>query len=149
VGGLLGKPKTGGLAYAANSERHKGRDFAAWIGLVPRQHSTGGKDRLGGISNQGDRYLRACSSSVQHPLFNTPGGIRKNIPGSYGCWLGSRPSSSPLPLPTRWRASLGRSWPREDTIERRSLLQLPEEAWQWKLEVTVRQDNRIARVMMA
>lgn len=35
-----------------------GRDFAAWIGLVPRQHSTGGKERLGGISKQGDRHLR-------------------------------------------------------------------------------------------
>src|SRR6266850_2155721 len=35
-----------------------GRDFSAWIGLVPRQHSTGGKERLGGISKQGDRYLR-------------------------------------------------------------------------------------------
>jgi len=35
-----------------------GRDLAAWIGLVPRQNSTGGKDRLGGISKQGDRYLR-------------------------------------------------------------------------------------------
>jgi transposase len=36
-----------------------GRDFSAWIGLVPRQHSSGGKDRLGGISKQGDRYLRS------------------------------------------------------------------------------------------
>ena len=35
-----------------------GREFAAWVGLVPRQNSTGGKDRLGGISKQGDRYLR-------------------------------------------------------------------------------------------
>lgn len=35
-----------------------GREFAAWIGLVPRQNSTGGKQRLGGISKQGDRYLR-------------------------------------------------------------------------------------------
>jgi transposase len=35
-----------------------GRDLAAWIGLVPRQSSTGGKERLGGISKQGDRYLR-------------------------------------------------------------------------------------------
>jgi transposase len=35
-----------------------GRDLAAWIGLVPRQHSTGGKEKLGGISKQGDRYLR-------------------------------------------------------------------------------------------
>jgi len=35
-----------------------GRDFSAWIGLVPRQHSSGGKDKLGSISKQGDRYLR-------------------------------------------------------------------------------------------
>jgi transposase len=35
-----------------------GRDLAAWIGLVPRQNSSGGKARLGGISKQGDRTLR-------------------------------------------------------------------------------------------
>jgi len=35
-----------------------GRDFAAWVGLVPREDSTGGKRRLGPISKQGDRYLR-------------------------------------------------------------------------------------------
>jgi transposase len=35
-----------------------GREFAAWLGLVPRQNSTGGKVRLGGISKRGNRYLR-------------------------------------------------------------------------------------------
>lgn len=35
-----------------------GRQFAAWLGLVPRQNSSGGKERLGGISKMGDRYLR-------------------------------------------------------------------------------------------
>jgi transposase len=35
------------------------RNFSAWIGLVPQQHSSGGKDRLGTISKQGDRYLRS------------------------------------------------------------------------------------------
>ena len=35
-----------------------GRDLAAWIGLVPRQNCSGGKERLGPISKQGDRYLR-------------------------------------------------------------------------------------------
>ncbi len=35
-----------------------GRELAAWIGLVPRQNSTGGKQRLGKISKQGDQYLR-------------------------------------------------------------------------------------------
>ena len=37
---------------------HNGRGLAAWIGLVPRQHSTGGRDRLLGISKRGDVYLR-------------------------------------------------------------------------------------------
>ena len=35
-----------------------GREFAAWLGLVPRQNSTGGKHRLGGISKRGNQYLR-------------------------------------------------------------------------------------------
>jgi transposase len=35
-----------------------GRDLSAWIGLVPKQHSTGGKERLGSISKAGNRYLR-------------------------------------------------------------------------------------------
>jgi transposase len=36
-----------------------GRDFSAWIGLVPKQNSSGGKQKLGSISKQGDRYLRS------------------------------------------------------------------------------------------
>ena len=36
-----------------------GRCFSAWLGLVPQQHSTGGKSRLGRISKKGDRYLRS------------------------------------------------------------------------------------------
>ncbi len=35
-----------------------GRNLAAWIGLVPKQNSSGGKERLGGITKQGNRYLR-------------------------------------------------------------------------------------------
>jgi len=35
-----------------------GRQFAAWLGLVPNQHSSGGKERLGHISKKGDCYLR-------------------------------------------------------------------------------------------
>jgi len=37
---------------------HKGREFSSWLGLVPRQHSTGGKARLFGISKRGKSYLR-------------------------------------------------------------------------------------------
>jgi len=35
-----------------------GRNLAAWVGLVPKQNSSGGKERMGGITKQGDRYLR-------------------------------------------------------------------------------------------
>ena len=46
-------------ASITNPEVFKsGRELAAWIGLVPRQNSTGGKQRLGKISKQGDHYLR-------------------------------------------------------------------------------------------
>jgi transposase len=43
-----------------------GRQLAAWLGLVPREHSTGGTPRLLGISKRGDRYLRgphACRTA--------------------------------------------------------------------------------------
>ena len=46
-------------AFAPPMESFRcGRDFAAWLGLVPRQHSTGGKPRLGKISKMGQRDLR-------------------------------------------------------------------------------------------
>jgi transposase len=49
-------------AFAATipdpSTFRSGREFAAWLGLTPRQNSSGGKNRLGGITKQGDRYLR-------------------------------------------------------------------------------------------
>jgi transposase len=48
------------VASVADPKSFKsGRNFSAWIGLVPKQHSSGGKDRLGSISKQGDRYLRS------------------------------------------------------------------------------------------
>lgn len=53
---------TGASAIAAAVADPKvfrsGRDFAAWIGIVPREVSTGGKQKLGPISKRGDRYLR-------------------------------------------------------------------------------------------
>ena len=55
--GILGA--TGIAATLTDPQAFRsGRDFAAWIGLVPRQDSTGGKQKLGPISKQGDRYLR-------------------------------------------------------------------------------------------
>ncbi|WP_435808084.1 IS110 family transposase [Zhongshania aliphaticivorans] len=47
------------VATAGNASVFKnGRQFAAWLGLVPRQYSSGGKNKLGRITKQGDRYLR-------------------------------------------------------------------------------------------
>jgi transposase len=47
------------VALAPAMERFKrGRDFAAWLGLTPRQKSTGGKTRLGRTSKMGERTLR-------------------------------------------------------------------------------------------
>ena len=45
-----------------------GREFAAWPGLVPRQNSTGGKARLGGISKRGDCYLRRLLVNSAHTV---------------------------------------------------------------------------------
>ena len=47
------------LKTPAPSLFHSGRDFAAWMGLTPRDHSTGGKLRLGRITRAGDEILRA------------------------------------------------------------------------------------------
>ena len=56
----------------------KGREFAAWMGVVPREHSTGGKQKLLGISKRGNRYLRKlfvqCARAVlQQKAKQTPG----------------------------------------------------------------------------
>jgi transposase len=43
-----------------------GRDFSAWVGLVPKQNSSGGKEKLGSITKAGDRYLRSlfCAGAL-------------------------------------------------------------------------------------
>ena len=56
-----------------------GRDFAAWIGIVPREDSTGGKQKLGPISKQGDRYLRRILVSVLS--YGGRASSQRSIPG--------------------------------------------------------------------
>lgn len=60
IPGLGAKGATALLAAVGDDPRllKNGRGLAAWLGLVPRQHSTGGRDRLLGISKRGDVYLR-------------------------------------------------------------------------------------------
>jgi transposase len=68
-----------------------GRHFAAWLGLTPREHSTGGKQRLGRISKAGNERLRQL-------LVVGAGGdpfwaVSRRPPGCYNCWSASRASS--------------------------------------------------------
>ena len=56
-------------AVAGDGKAFKnGRQFSAWLGLVPRQHSTGGKNRLLGISKRGDTYVRTQLIQGAHNL---------------------------------------------------------------------------------
>lgn len=56
IGPLTASALVGSVGDASNFKN--GRQFAAWLGLVPRQDSSGGKERLLGISKRGDTYLR-------------------------------------------------------------------------------------------
>ena len=83
----------------------RGRDFAAWLGLVPRQHSTGGKARLGKTSKMGQRDIRRLLISgamavLQVAMRQDPNGWRACSCASPACWPQSR-------WPTRWRAGSG------------------------------------------
>ncbi|MFP5235245.1 MAG: transposase [Acidobacteriota bacterium] len=61
----------------------KGRDFAAWIGLVPGKYSTGGKQRLLGISKRGNRNLRRLFVQGARAVLQMRS---KQAPG-LSCWL--------------------------------------------------------------
>ena len=77
-----------------------GRNLAAWIGLVPKQHSTGGKDRLGGISKQGNRYLRWLLVAGAMAVIRYARSTARNGFGSCVSWNVGRSRSRP----SHWRA---------------------------------------------
>ena len=62
----------------------RGRDFGAWLGLVPRQYSTGGKSILGRISKRGSRYLRTLFIQAANVILMRPQ-IWERF--SFGAWL--------------------------------------------------------------
>ena len=71
-------------AFAPAMQNFKrGRDFAAWLGLVPRQHSSGGKERLGRVSKAGQADIRRLLIIGAMSRLNWIG--RKSIPA--GSWL--------------------------------------------------------------
>ena len=55
-----------------------GREFAAFLGLTPREHSSGGKPRLGRITKMGDRYLRAPWKGGAFQWVRAPPGERSS-----------------------------------------------------------------------
>ena len=70
-------------AISTGEAFERGRDFAAWLGLVPRQHSTGGRSVLGRISKRGSRYLRTLLIQAAKVLLMRP----HNWPRfSFGAW---------------------------------------------------------------
>ena len=62
----------------------RGRDFGAWIGLVPRQFSTGGKTVLGRISKRGSKYLRTLFIQAANVVLMRPHNWERF---SFGAWL--------------------------------------------------------------
>jgi transposase len=69
----------------------KGREFAAWLGLLPNQHSTGGKARLGAISKRGNCYLRTILiHGARAVVFRSK---RDRI--AWGAWMTSLESRAP------------------------------------------------------
>jgi transposase len=64
----------------------RGRDFGAWLGLVPRQYSTGGRSILGSISKRGSRYLRTLFIQAANVILMRPHNWEKF---SFGEWLQS------------------------------------------------------------
>src|SRR5689334_20018364 len=71
-------------AISTGEAFERGRDFAAWLGLVPRQHSTGGRSVLGRISKRGSRYLRTLLIQAAKVLLMRPHDWPRF---SFGAWL--------------------------------------------------------------
>jgi transposase len=104
-----------------------GRHLAAWLGLVPRQNSSGGKERLGGISKQGDRYIRRLLISGAHAVLQY---AKMSRPGSQ--WTTSLLQRRPFKLVAVALANLGGPRTRRDvSVNARGLRRLRTPAKQW------------------
>lgn len=87
----------------------KARDFAAWLGLVPRQYSTGGKQRLGATTKMGERSLRRLLIIGANSVIIKRHTHREAQPGT---WLGNLLTRKPpmlvrVALANKWHASFG------------------------------------------
>ena len=87
----------------------KGRDFAAWLGLVPKQMSTGDRTILGRISKRGNRYLRTMIMQGARVILLRPANWAKH---SFGPWLTAAANAYTITFwqlhsPISWRGSPG------------------------------------------
>jgi transposase len=71
-------------AVGSGEAFERGRDFGAWLGLVPRQYSTGGRSILGRISKRGSKYLRTLFIQAAKVILMRPHNWEKF---SFGAWL--------------------------------------------------------------
>lgn len=83
----------------------RGRDFAAWVGLVPRQYSTGGRTILGRITKRGSRYLRMLFVQAAKVILMRPTGGRTSasVHGSHAHQSGC--------IATGWQSRWRTNWP--------------------------------------
>jgi transposase len=70
----------------------RGRDFGAWLGLVPRQYSTGGRSVLGRISKRGSKYLRTLFIQAANVILMRPHNWQRF---SFGTWLQNAAPAAP------------------------------------------------------
>ena len=82
IGPLIASAMVAAIANGAAFA--KGRDFAAWLGLVPKQMSTGDRTILGRISKRGNRYLRMLFMQGARVILLRPANWAKH---SFGPWL--------------------------------------------------------------
>jgi transposase len=110
VEGVGAMTATAFLAAVVDAKQFaNGRQCAAWVGLVPRQDSSGGKTVLLGISKRGDRYLRAPCSFTERGRYCGRAGKRPTrvAGGSTASRPGAATMSQRWPWPTRMLASFG------------------------------------------
>ncbi len=119
-----------------------GRDFSAWVGLVPKQSSSGGKQKLGGISKQGDRYLRSLFTVGALAVIR----YAKIHGTKHRPWLTALLARRPTKVaairsPTRSPEWLGPSWLGANAIENPSHLRRERDRADFRRDVKVGRAN--------
>lgn len=118
------------VATVVNARQFRnGRQMAAWIGLVPKQNSSGGKQRLGRITKQGSDYLRTLLFQARdRPFSQRTDAMTGSRAGSSSCMRVLATIRRWSRLPTSTPASSGPYWPRTNA----SIHPMRPPAMQWR-----------------